>query len=72
MSLSGELQSREDVMRILDKLCEYYARVEPSSPVPLLLLRAKKLVPMNFMEIVKDLIPDAVATAEMYRGRAPE
>jgi type VI secretion system protein ImpA len=72
LALSGELQSREDVMRILDKLCEYYARVEPSSPVPLLLLRAKKLVPMNFMEIVKDLIPDAVATAEMYRGRAPE
>ena len=72
LSVSGQLQSRDDVMRMLDKLCEYYARAEPSSPVPLLLQRAKKLVPMNFMEIVKDLIPDAVATAEMYRGRAPE
>jgi type VI secretion system protein ImpA len=72
LSVSGQLQSREDVMRVLDKVCEYYARAEPSSPVPLLLQRAKKLVPMNFMEIVKDLIPDAVSTAEMYRGRAPE
>jgi len=27
---------------------------------------------MDFMEIMKDLIPDAVATAEMYRGRLPE
>jgi type VI secretion system protein ImpA len=72
LSVSGQLQSRDDVMRMLDKLCEYYARAEPSSPVPLLLQRAKKLVPMNFMEIVQDLIPDAVATAEMYRGRAPE
>src|SRR5258707_1095940 len=72
LSVSGQLQSRDDVVRMLDKLCEYYARAEPSSPVPLLLQRAKKLVPMNFMEIVKDLIPDAVATAEMYRGRAPE
>jgi type VI secretion system protein ImpA len=71
-AVAGQLQSREDVMRLLDKICEYYARQEPSSPVPLLLQRAKKLVPMDFMEIVKDLIPDAVATAEMYRGRAPE
>jgi len=72
LTVTGELQSREDVMQMLDKLCEYYARAEPSSPVPLLLQRAKKLVPMNFMEIMQDLIPDAVATAEMYRGRAPE
>jgi type VI secretion system protein ImpA len=72
LTVTGQLQSREDVIRMLDKLCEYYARQEPSSPVPLLLQRAKKLVPMSFMEIVKDLIPDAVATAEMYRGREPE
>ena len=71
-AVSDQLKTREDVIRMLDKLCEYYAREEPSSPVPLLLQRAKKLVPMSFMEIVKDLIPDAVATAEMYRGRAPE
>jgi type VI secretion system protein ImpA len=71
-AVAGQLQSREDVLRLLDKICEYYARQEPSSPVPLLLQRAKKLVPMDFMEIVKDLIPDAVATAEMYRGRSPE
>jgi type VI secretion system protein ImpA len=70
--ISGKLQSREDVIRMLDRICEYYERQEPSSPVPLLLQRAKKLVPMNFMEIVMDLIPDAAATAEMYRGKLPE
>jgi type VI secretion system protein ImpA len=72
LSVTGQLQSREDVMRMLDKICEYYARVEPSSPVPLLLQRAKKLVPMSFMEIMQDLIPDGVSQAEMYRGRASE
>jgi type VI secretion system protein ImpA len=72
LSVTGQLQSRDDVMRMLDKICEYYARVEPSSPVPLLLQRAKKLVPMSFMEIMQDLIPDGVSQAEMYRGRAPE
>jgi hypothetical protein len=30
------------------------------------------LVPMSFMEIMQDLIPDGVSQAEMYRGRAPE
>ncbi len=72
VAVSGQLKSRADVIKMLDMLCEYYAREEPSSPVPLLLQRAKKLVPMTFMEIVQDLIPDAVATAEMYRGRQAE
>lgn len=71
-AVSGQLKSRADVIKVLDTLCEYYAREEPSSPVPLLLQRAKKLVPMSFMEIVQDLIPDGVAAAEMYRGRQPE
>jgi type VI secretion system protein ImpA len=57
-------------MRMLDKICEYYERAEPSSPVPLLLQRAKKLVPMTFMEIVQDLIPDGSSQAQLYRGRS--
>jgi type VI secretion system protein ImpA len=68
LSMTGQLQSREDVLRMLDKICEYYARAEPSSPVPLLLERAKKLVPMSFMEIVQNLIPDGSSQAELYRG----
>ena len=70
LSMTGQLQSRDDVMRMLDKICEYYGRAEPSSPVPLLLQRAKKLVPMSFMEIVQDLIPDGASQAELYRGRS--
>jgi type VI secretion system protein ImpA len=72
LAMTGQVQTRDDVMRMLDRICEYYARQEPSSPVPILLQRAKKLVPMDFMEIVKDLIPDAVSAAEMYRGRSAE
>jgi type VI secretion system protein ImpA len=68
LSVTGQLQSREDVVRMLDKICEYYARVEPSSPVPVLLERAKKLVPMSFMEIVQNLIPDGASQAQLYLG----
>ena len=38
---SGEIANREDVLRQLDRLLEYYVRHEPSSPVPVLLKRAR-------------------------------
>jgi type VI secretion system protein ImpA len=52
---SGEISRREDVVRMIERICGYYVRVEPSSPVPLLLQRAKRLVTMDFIEIVRDL-----------------
>lgn len=67
--LSGEISSREDVLRALDKLCDYYSRHEPSSPLPLLLQRCKRLVPMSFKEIVSDLAPDAISKVELIAGK---
>ncbi|WP_437882106.1 type VI secretion system protein TssA [Pseudomonas sp. LRF_L74] len=65
---SGKIASREDVTRNLDKLLEYYAQFEPSSPVPVLLTRAKKLVNADFAEIVRNLIPDGTSQYENLRG----
>jgi type VI secretion system protein ImpA len=67
----GRIASRDDVVRMLDRICDYYERHEPSSPVPLLLRRARRLVPMSFMEIVQDLAPDGVSQVEVYRGPEP-
>lgn len=64
----GQIQSREDAIRILDRLVEYFRKNEPSSPVPLLLKRAKRLVAKDFMEILQDLAPDAVAQAKVVSG----
>ena len=69
MQLTGDISSRDDVVRILDKICEYFRRNEPSSPVPLLLQRAKRLVAKDFMDILKDLTPDAVAKMETIGGK---
>ncbi|MEJ2693403.1 MAG: type VI secretion system protein TssA [Candidatus Thiodiazotropha sp.] len=55
---SGTVTCRDDVIRSLDRICRYYAQYEPSSPVPLLLQRAKRLVAMDFHEIVQDLAPE--------------
>jgi type VI secretion system protein ImpA len=62
------IHSREEVMRALDALCKYFERYEPSSPVPFLILRAKKLLSMDFMAILQDLAPDAVKQAENICG----
>lgn len=64
----GAINSREDAVRVLDKLSEYFRKHEPSSPVPLLLQRAKRLVAKDFMEILKDLTPDGVSQAELIGG----
>ncbi len=64
----GQVRSRADVVRALDAVCNYYRDNEPSSPVPMLLTRAKRLVNMSFMEIVRDLTPSAVGEATIFSG----
>jgi type VI secretion system protein ImpA len=64
----GAINSREDVIGMLDRLCEYYAHNEPSSPVPLLLHRARRLVPKDFIDIVRDIAPGALPQVEAIRG----
>jgi len=62
------IHSREDVIFAIDGICKYFESYEPSSPVPFLLQRAKKLLSMNFMEILQDLTPDAISQAENICG----
>lgn len=67
----GDIASREDVIRTLDKICEYYRRYEPSSPVPFLLKRAQRLVTMDFMEVLRDLAPNATEQTDLIFGLSP-
>ena len=71
-ALSGEIHSRDDVVRALDKICAYYARAEPASPLPLLLERCKRLVSCSFLEIIQDIVPDSVAQVNKLAGIKPE
>jgi type VI secretion system protein ImpA len=69
---TGEIRSREDVVAALERICQYYNRYEPSSPLPLLLTRAKRLASKNFLEIMKDLTPDAVPQIQKLSGVSGE
>ncbi len=65
---SGRISSPQDVLRRIDDLCEYYARNEPSSPVPLLLRRAQRLVGLNFLDLLKDLAPGGISELRTISG----
>jgi type VI secretion system protein ImpA len=69
-AFSGDIRSRADVVRALDKICEYYAEFEPSSPIPLLLQRGKRLVSKSFLDIIRDMAPDSVPQVETIAGKA--
>jgi type VI secretion system protein ImpA len=71
-AISSDISSREDVVRMLDKIADYYKREEPSSPVPLLLDRARRAVTMNFLEILQELAPGGVDQFTSVSGVPPK
>jgi len=67
-SSSGEIRSGQDAVACMEMICRYFEQQEPSSPVPLLLRRAQRLVSKNFMDIIADLCPGAIGSVETISG----
>ncbi len=67
-SLSGEIQTQEQALMLIDKVIYYFEKYEPSSPIPLLLKRANRLVSRNFMEIIEDFCPNALDQVRVISG----
>ena len=64
----GVINSRADAIRALDSVAEYFRRNEPSSPIPLFVDRAKRLVAKDFLEVLADIAPDALSVARSAGG----
>ena len=64
----GALRSRDDVKRVLEQVCEFLERAEPSNPAPLLIRRARRLLDRSFIDIIQDLAPDAYGQIEKLAG----
>ena len=71
-TISGDIQSSEDVRRMLKKICDYYAAAEPSSPVPILLQRAQRLVGKSFLDVLDNLAPGGRSEIDVIVGPLPE
>lgn len=70
--ISGSVRSRQDVIRVLEQICDFYRRTEPSSPVPLILQRARRLVDMDFVQLLTDLAPESLNQINVIAGIRPE
>ncbi|MFM6930817.1 MAG: type VI secretion system protein TssA [Novosphingobium sp.] len=62
-SFGGRIEKREDVVRALDAIADYYRRKEPSSPVPVVLKRAREWVSLDFLTILQDIVPNGMDDA---------
>jgi type VI secretion system protein ImpA len=64
----GAIRSRQDAIRALDAVASFFRQNEPSSPIPLIVERAKRLVSKDFLEVLADIAPDAVGSAKAAGG----
>ena len=66
--LPGSIETAQDARTAIDRVIEYFKRYEPSSPVPIILERAKRLVGADFMAIMKDMAPGGLDSVRMIGG----
>lgn len=66
--MSAGINTRQDVLKAFDLIYKYYNKNEPSSPVPLIMKRAERLVTANFFDIISDLSPGALSDIETITG----
>ena len=70
--ISGDIRTRQDALVMIDKIVAYFERNEPTNPAPLLLKRAKRLMNMSFVDIIKDMVPDSMSQIETIAGLGRE
>ncbi|HLT44539.1 MAG TPA: type VI secretion system protein TssA [Luteimonas sp.] len=68
----GRIAGPADVVRRIDEICDYYSRSEPSSPVPILLRRAQRLVGLGFEDLLRNLAPAGLGELQNVAGEPPE
>jgi type VI secretion system protein ImpA len=70
--IPGEIQSRADAVRMLEKICEFIEKTEPANPAPLFIRRGQRLMTKNFVEIMQDLAPDSLNQIKQITGFEPK
>jgi type VI secretion system protein ImpA len=64
----GTLRNRADARRMLESVSDFLERTEPSHPAPLLIRRAARLLDLNFIDIIRDIAPEAAGQIEHLGG----
>ncbi|MDR0684521.1 MAG: type VI secretion system protein TssA [Spirochaetaceae bacterium] len=70
--LSYRAASRTEALLLLKKGAEYFQREEPNSPIPQLVDRAVRFSEMSFIDLIEDIMPDALPRGRDILGIKPE
>ncbi|MCA0055484.1 type VI secretion system protein TssA [Mesorhizobium sp. B261B1A] len=66
--LPDRISSRDDVVKCLDLVVAFYDSTEPSSPIPHLARRVRRMVHMDFVELMEDLAPSGLKEFRLLAG----
>ncbi len=64
----GPVKSRQDAIRAMEAVAAFFRQTEPSSPIPMLLERATRLVSKDFFQVLADIAPEAMTSAKAAVG----
>jgi type VI secretion system protein ImpA len=70
--ISGTVNTRAEAVRAIELVCAYLEQHEPTNPAQLFLRRARGLLERNFLELIKELAPDALDGVARIVGVDPE
>jgi type VI secretion system protein ImpA len=66
------VDNRQDAIRAIELVCDYLERSEPTNPAQMLLRRAARMIDKNFLQLVRELAPDAVKEVARVMGVDPK
>lgn len=64
----GTIGSRADVEKSLDAIIAFYERTEPSSPIPHLARRLRRMVAMDFVQLMEEVAPSGLKEFRLVAG----
>ena len=67
--IAGRVETREDVIKALDAIADYYRRREPSSPVPAALQECREWVTLDFLALLEDIAPELARRGQARAGQ---
>ena len=67
-AMPGRLNSRKDVEKCLDLIIDFYERTEPASPLPHIAKRMRRMVPMDFLELIEEVAPGGLKDFQVAVG----
>ena len=65
---SGAINSRMDVEASLDRIVAFYERTEPSSPIPHVARRLRRMVSMDFLQLMQEVAPSGLKEFKNVAG----